>query len=65
MTGDITGNVQAVSSQAAAALFAMEHRDQLMPGWTFTVLHHDTGEVSVFKLSDDGDVVPADLFPVM
>ena len=65
MSGEIVGGVHAVTPQAAAALFAMEHRDQLAPDWTFTVMDNATGEVSVFKLSEDGDVVPADLFPVM
>ena len=34
---DITGQVPATSCYEAALMFALEHREQVKPGWKFTV----------------------------
>ena len=57
---DVTGHVEATSCYGAALMFALEHRDQVEPGWKFTVYTHSTGVTSEFVMDDDGDVVPVE-----
>lgn len=43
-----------------AALQALELGEDAVPGTTFTVLAHNTGEVSKFVVDDSGNVVPVE-----
>ena len=48
-----------------AALQVKEKLGRAIPGTKISVLTHSTNEISKFIIDDEGQILPADLFPVM